>query len=539
MNENQQSSPTQAAQTAISQAAAAQQPQAAAAQQAQARAPRWLKFAAAPAWLQNIHIPLLLFLLIFTIDKILLKLIGITLIYILHPDLKFRGKIHTIPLFYPLIILVSLLQFVCLNNDFSKGHLVTLILGCTFWLISFLACWQFRSIVGETDPKKIHLTLTIFFLINAIVSLANLVSAMYHSGMLIPYRSKDPAFDNSTGDLIKGLFMGPSYLNMMINAFFLFYFLYRSKFRLAFLAMFVILLTTSNFGNIILLPVLLICAALKNDWQIRKSIAAMIAMMIAFYLLASPHNLQYMKDSIVVPSQRQKELVAYRKQVAQQHQKDSLRNVLQTNIQRGRVVYTPERVNRMIRMMQIDSASGHLSLADKYGKVKAFRETADFLASSPKHLIVGAGIGGFSSFLAERMSGVNKEEGSRLFHYLPNYINPDFKANHYEIADEVYGLPPAFHSIKHFPNSFVNQLFGEYGILGFFLFIVTYIYFFIRHFRSLTYGKYLLLLLGAFLLFDYLFEYLSVVCIFELLMFCDIKRSQHEHPPGQHHSALL
>ena len=477
------------------------------------------------AWWQRIHWPLFLFLLIFTIDKILLKFAGIAIIYLLHPDFRFRRSLRSIPLFYPLLIMLTTLQFLLFNRDFGSGHTVTLLLGCSFWFLSFLALYQFRSIVLESNPDRIHRTLQLFFLVNAAISLGNLVLAMIHSGMLVPYRSTDPAFDNSTGDLIKGLFMGPSYLNMMINAFFLFYFLYRSQFRLALFSMFVILLTTSNFGNLVLIPTLILCCIFKNDNRIRRNIAAMLAMTVAFYLLASPHNFRYLRDSIFVPAKRQQELVAYRTQVAQQRSHDSVNKTLYQPNPNTKIEYTPARVNRMIRTMQVDSSSGHLSITEKYGKVKAFKETASYLARNRKALIMGAGIGSFSSFLAERMSGIDQQEGSRLFSHLPTYIAPAYRDNHYEILYGIYGLPAAFHSIKHFPNSFVNQIFGEYGILGFLLFLLTYVLFFTKNYRSLSYGKYLLVLMGAFLLFDYLFEYLSVVCIFELLMLCDLKRA--------------
>ena len=39
---------------------------------------------------KELFLPLLLFLLVFTIDKIVLKFAGIALLYLLHPDFHFR-----------------------------------------------------------------------------------------------------------------------------------------------------------------------------------------------------------------------------------------------------------------------------------------------------------------------------------------------------------------------------------------------------------------------------------------------------------------
>jgi hypothetical protein len=248
-----------------------------------------------------------------------------------------------------------------------------------------------------------------------------------------------------------------------------------------------------------------------------------------FYLFASPNNFRYLKNSIWVPEKNQQELVAYERAAARKMQADSVTQKIVVRLGTVTVVkkidYDPGKVTALVAAMKQDTSLPPLHLTEKYGKLQAFKETKHYLLSSPKTFTFGSGIGGFSSFLATRMSGVDGEEASRLFHYLPTYASPEFSQNHYLIYKTVYGLPKAFHSVKHFPNSFLNQLAGEYGLAGILLFLFTYVLFFIRHYRRLSYGKYLLFLLGGFLFFDYLFEYLSVVTVFELLMLCDIKQA--------------
>ncbi|MBN9379732.1 MAG: hypothetical protein J0H74_03140 [Chitinophagaceae bacterium] len=452
---------------------------------------------------KKLHLPLLAFLVTFTIDKVLLKFAGIALIYILHPDFSFRKNIRKIPMFYLLLIALGIVQFVLFNKDFSKGHFVAFTLGCIFWLLAFLALHQFRTIIDSTDEPRIHQTLRVFFIINAVISMANLGAAIWHSGVIDPYRLiYVPMYGNSTGDLIKGLFSGPSFLNMMINAFLTFYFLYKKDFRMAFLAMAVTLLTTSNFCNLIFVPVLLACLLFNKDRQIKRGVAACVGMMIFFYAVIAPNNFRYLGDSLFVSKAHQRELLEYLEKTAAS---DSLRRAL-------------------LRLE--NDTSIHLTLDQKYGKVKAFKETGAYLVSSPRAALFGAGMGNFSSFLALRMSHINKEEGSRIFNELPVYIAPEFYNNHYQIYRSTYALPKEFHSIKHFPNSFVNQLLGEYGLAGLCLFLLTYCWFFVRHYRRLSYGKYLLFLAGGFLLFDYLFEYLSVMSIFELLMLLDMRTTK-------------
>lgn len=462
---------------------------------------------------KEMFLPLLLFLLVFTIDKIVLKFAGIALLYLLHPDFHFRKNARRIPLFYLLLIALEILKFLLLNRDFSQGHTVAFLLGCLFWMVSFLSLYQMRSIVDKIDRERVYRTLTVFFLINAGISLLNLLLTMYRAGSLNPYGMVDSEYGSSTGDLIKGLFQGPSYLNMMINSFFLFFFLYRGKLSLALTAVIVVLVTTANFANLVLVPVLVASLIFNKDKKMRWSVAGFLALFVVFYLLVTPSNLHYLKNSLFVPKKQVEELIAYEKKAIAKPAADG-----------KKPVYTAAKVDVLLSQEALSIPDTMVTINGRSGKLQSFSQTAQYLKTGPKAFLFGAGIGNFSSFLALRMSDLDKEDGSRLFTYLPTYMAPEFQANHYKIYRAIYSLPQEFHSIKQFPNSFLNQLFGEYGLAGVLLFLLTYVLFFFRHFRKLTYGKYLLFLLGGYLLFDYLFEYLSVVTVFELLMFCDIHR---------------
>ena len=479
--------------------------------------------------LKEMYFPLFLFLLVFTIDKITLKFAGIALLYLLHPDFNFRGDFRKVPLFYPLLLLFEVLKFLFLNRDFSTGHTVSFLVGALFWILSFLSLHQMRSIVDQVKMERINRTLTVFFLINAGVSLINLLTAMYRSGSINPYNLIfDTNFGNSTGDLIKGLFLGPSYLNMMINSFFLFFFLVREKYRLALAAFLVILLTTSNLCNIILLPVLVAFLIFARQKKARVWTAGFLALFAAFYLFVTPSNFKYMRSSIFVPKKQQEEMIAYEKKAFMLKKKFGAAGTTDsgTNVP----AYSASDVDAMIRYSMDSIPDSVIVLTGKPGKMQSFKQTWRYITSGPKPLLSGAGMGGFSSFLALRMSDANRQEGSRLFNYLPIYMSPPFTQNHYRIYKAIYSLPREFHSVKQFPNSFLDQLFGEYGLVGVALFLLTYAWFFIRRFRQLSYGRYLLFLVGGYLLMDYLFEYLSVVSVFELLIFCDLRRAKETIP---------
>jgi hypothetical protein len=177
-------------------------------------------------------------------------------------------------------------------------------------------------------------------------------------------------------------------------------------------------------------------------------------------------------------------------------------------------------IDAPVNTARIDSSS----LLKPNGKVVSFRETYKFVLSTPVHFLFGAGIGNFSSFLALRTSDIEVNQESRVFQLLPRYIAADFYNNHYQIFSEVYKLPVAYHSAKHLPSSFLNQVFGEYGIIGFLLFVFTYCLYFLRKYKKLSYSLIIGIAVLGYMLFDYLFEYLSVMIFFETFILLDIRQ---------------
>jgi hypothetical protein len=84
--------------------------------------------------------------------------------------------------------------------------------------------------------------------------------------------------------------------------------------------------------------------------------------------------------------------------------------------------------------------------------------------------------------------------------------------------------PPAEHSTLNAPNSVANQLLGEYGFVGVLLFLVFYLWYFLKRYKYLTYGRIILPLMMVFLMTDYWFENLSVMIIFEAMILLDLQK---------------
>ncbi len=442
------------------------------------------------AYLKSIDVFLLFFLTFFTIDKVIAKplMIIFGLIWI-GKNLKFK-EIKNAPLFYIFICVWGLINFLFINTDFSLPHIIAFSIGVLYWLMGICAFIIIKNRIETKSLITIEKTIDAFFYINLFWTAYNLFLVMFKSHSINPYSLSDLDYGNSTGDYLKGLLMGPSYLNMMINALFCIYYLFNSKYLLAITATIIACMTTSNFANIIFILMLFVCFILLKQTKARITIIAQLAFYVIFYVFISNNNLTYIMDSMHIKR-------------VHANENTLISNVIDdsVNVKRGTWFL-------------------------KYGKTNAVFQTYNYILSSPKNFIFGAGIGEFSSQLAVRTSDLPDTviKKSRIFKIIPTYVAPPFKENNYQIFSYVYSLPPIYHSIKDLPISFVNQILGEYGIGGLILFLIFYLFYFIKNYKDGNYLLPMVFLISYFLLFDYLFEYLSVIVFFEIFFLLNKKK---------------
>jgi hypothetical protein len=161
------------------------------------------------------------------------------------------------------------------------------------------------------------------------------------------------------------------------------------------------------------------------------------------------------------------------------------------------------------------------------GKAIGFLQTINFFKQHLSNIITGMGTGNFSSKLAFKAAGLGFVGG------YPNkyiYINHNFLVNHLDVYLNFFSKNSDFHSLTNSPFSVYDQLFAEYGLIGLAAFVFWYLGFFAKHYRKLTYGIPILVLMMAVLFTDYWFEQLSVMVFFELLLLLNIKDSQTLNP---------
>jgi len=436
---------------------------------------------------------LLIFLLFFTVDSVVMKPVALAGAIIILWRHRAKLKFKDAPLFYLLIPAMEILRFIFFNKDFSAGHWATALIGVSYWLMAYAAFLIVRYRAEINGGYKMAGTLTTWFYINVGYSIWQLVMTMVHAHSWNPYNSADILYGNSTGDYIKGIMLAPCYLNMFVNSFFTVWFLYQKKWGRALLATFICCLTTTNFANIIFLPVLLLLVFVLKEKMARLTTLACVGMFVLFSVFISSGNLAYLRASMSNTAGKiSSRPISLSDTASHLPRKDSPR---------------PSRLN---------IGAIYERLARPNGKVLSWKETWAYATAAPAHALAGAGIGNFSSLLALHMAHIYGRRHSRFYELMPVYIHPAYRANHYQIMNDVYALPEGYHSARHMPHSFPNQLIGEYGLIGVLFFVFGYVWYFLK--RGIGRGHFLIIMLltGVYLWFDYLFEYLSVMVIFEL-----------------------
>ncbi|MDB5114749.1 MAG: hypothetical protein JWQ79_241 [Mucilaginibacter sp.] len=524
---------------------------------------------------------LLLFLLLFLNVKLAIKIPAIAIIYLLQFDFKFGFKLKDsrLPLFYLLILFIPFIDLF-LNKSYANPHyLLVFLLGISFWLACILAVHQIKLAVERNDTVIIHHTILIFFIINSLVSFFNLAHIVWETGALNPYtyQGQYQKYFISTGDFIKGLTFDTSTTNAILNAFGVIYFLTKKNPVMTLVCMGVLLLTASNFTNVFLL-LILAGIFIFNSTRDQKSIIAVCLMfMVLFMGKISPQNngyvlktskiVFYQKNFIDPPpvnpvpiqlrpdsqlnfeERRQKIAILYLDSVssiaaAKKKAEVQLvlpKNVLKTNT--GHIYIPKPDINsapyqslnttppEQIQLVSfINTHQAELPVSGRPyhftampGKVTGLVQTLNYLKHHPAKIITGAGIGNFSSKLAFRATGL-KFTGGYPAKYV--YIFPDFMVNHLDIYLNFFSKAAGLHSLTNSPFSVYDQLLAEYGIVGLALLLVFYLGFFAKQYTYLTYGIPLLLMVCAIFFIDYWFEQLSVMVMFELMLFLNIKEGR-------------
>jgi len=474
-------------------------------------------------YLRALDWPLLFFLIFFLNVKLYVKAAAV--IVAVCFNWKKRGALRSGHgmwwRFYPVMILLALVNAGLAIREMSLPAWIAFGLGCVYWLMAMLAAWQIFLFVENGDRERLHETAAFFLLLNASVMLASFVRICIQAGTLNPYNYQGAhrKYFISTGDMITGIGMDSSVTAALISAFGVLYFLYRGRRGPALLCYVTTLLATSNTTNYLLGIVLVVAFLFYSDRLQKSMVIIFLALMAVFAAKVSPSNEQYAHnlvgrlggknqyvEPVPIPNARWTEFV----ESNQMAQKEDKLNAFMSQ------QYLPG---------QADSINRQYTAWRLSGRLIAWQELGRFFREHPGRLLIGAGMGNFSSQLAFRTTALGIE-GAYPARYA--YIHPFFLENYLFIYLHYHTRDEGQHSVINKPDSVYGQVLSEYGLIGLGCFIILYLAAFGKGLwkrSARSYGLPLLLLMAGAFFTEYWFEQLSVVVLFELLMLLDKERT--------------
>lgn len=522
---------------------------------------------------------LLIFLLLFINVRIPFKVVALFFVYITQFNFRFGFKLSNsrIPLFYLLVFPIAIIATVINQNFVDLYYIPVFGWALICWALALLAVHQIKLMVDKTDAETIYRTLIIFFIINAFFSAANLLHIMWIIKSINPYAymGMHQRYFINTGDDIMGVSFDLSSTNAVICAFGVFYFIYKRNLTMMLVCMSTLALTYSNLICILFLLILVFIFAFKTTRDQKSMIVVALMIYIISMVKISPQNGKYLNEvtaSALRENRPEKQIVSSsntapntsstlsrneRRREFAQHYLDSLSKIkasqekftaLDKKIKKlpltddGRL-YIPEPNTHFAefynigeitpdRQQLIDCITMHraqlpLCKVEPFrptlpGKITGAAQTFDYLVAHPLQSIAGLGPGNFSSKIAFRAVGAGIR-GDYPKRYV--YINPAFMSNHLDLYLSFFSKNAEFRSVRNNPYSTYDQMLSEYGLLGLLTLIIFYIGFFARYYKKLSYGLPIIMMVAGIFFLDYWFEQLSVLVIFELMLFLNIKES--------------
>jgi len=435
----------------------------------------------------------------------------------------FSFKNSRLPLFYPLVIGIPFIGLVANKNYGSPNYLLLFLTGIAFWGLCLLTVHQIKLSVESNSVEIIQKTILVFFIINAILSFYNIAHIIWETGAVNPYRYQGmyQKYFIGTGDYIRGLTFDTSTTNAVLNTFGVIYFLDKKKPVMALICMAVLLLTGSNFTNLVLLLVLTFSFIFKSNKDQKSLMIVCVIFLMVFMAKISPQNHKYVfasienifhkpkpqneaaiasisRDSLVTPE-------AIKRKIAQNYidsvsyvliKKDLLKIapsvLLALPNYHGRVLIVPPDINKPPYLTPTDTTFEERKLLTFInahesdlpisrqtvfkpglpGELKGILQTIVFFQHHPAKIIAGDGIGNFSSKLAFRATGLGFE-GEYPAKFI--FISRDFLSNHLDVYLNFFSKRGGLHSLTNTPFSVYDQLIAEYGLLGIIAFIIFYL----------------------------------------------------------------
>lgn len=376
--------------------------------------------------------------------------------YLIDGIRKNEFRFDSIAFFYILVTFTGITSylFYMLTTEANPKGAFLLFISLFLWMFYLAVYLVIKKWIGKKSLTDIRWVIVTLFSINSVLCLLQYISLIIQYKTLNPFLSE---LSTSAGDYIKGLFSNSS-ANLVINTFFILYFLTsRMSIRYVLVGTLVILFTSFMSGILCLVIAAAIHFTFNKQIPLRLRVGSLGAMLLLILLFAliSYDNLIY----------------AY--------------NIIETVFS-----VSPPR------------------------KIVSFIQTFDFISSDLKSLLIGVSPGHFSSRIAFIAGG-------EYVNWYPDslrYLSDAFRKNHFQLWNFDTLAIPFNDGTANQPFSVYNQLLSEYGIIGFLLFIFFYVRGAFRKVNGTPYALFIKIIFLLFLFLDYWFEYLTCMIFFELII---------------------
>ncbi len=519
-------------------------------------------------WVNKVDWSLLLFLVLVLNVKLIIKAACILLfIFIKRKELQRRQYWNqSFIWFYVSLILISAVNLLLSANSISVNYFILFLVGTCFWLLCTGSSLINSQFTQTTAIEKLNYTVTIFFTLNIVITIGQLVYIMWDAGDINPYTYQGiyQKYFISTGDRLTGISFDVSTTNAIIHSLAVIWFLGRQKMLLVLVSMIAMLLTASNFINLLLGGTLLFLFIFQSTRNQKSIIIVCLFFTVLFLSRISPQNNQYAGNKLFGSKKKSGPVAQVRpgKDSTDQHKEAVKKEIAKKYLDSLAAIknaIAAKKATKVVTETVSITAAGKPSLpkanihsepyqrrkdttplqkqllafAEKNtstqlpdtarsipGKLIALQQTITYFKKHPAQLITGIGMGNFSSRLAFRATGLQIAGGYPKQYA---YTNQAFLSNHLALHLDYFSADAEKHSLINSPDSVADQLLSEYGIAGILSLILFYFLFFIKIAVQKKTGLPLLFFIGGCLLVGYWFEQLSVMILFELLMLMQIK----------------
>ena len=525
----------------------------------------------------------LLLLLVLVLNvKLFVKVLAIALFTWMYRGSLFQ-KNNNRPIytwFYVCMIVITLVN--CLLNipSLSLNYFFVALAGAGIWVLCGLVALLLIQFVQKNTIETLHATVSLFFIINALIGIGQLLFISLDTEHLNPYtyQGLQQKYFISTGDFITGISFDVATTNALINAMAIIYFLVRNRMASVLLCMAALLLSVSNFTNIVLLILFIYLFTFRSTRNQKSIIVVCLFMLVIFMVKISPQNNRYVKEVYArITGTKKAATEAPKQETPLKDRPDSLLsgeekkqkkalfyldsmalaslisgdNALYSPLTNQGIAHTRMRSKPSLpredihsapfqclkdttpvqktllafasfSMTSFDTVLSHTKSRTLPGKLMAYKQTFSFLAQRPRYLLTGTGTGNFSSKLAFRATGLQIAGGyPKRFVYISNH----FLDNHLGLYLDYFSKDAELHSLTNSPDSVYDQLLSEYGLLG----LLAFFFFYVRYFlKGATRNAATIPIIGimaAAFCMGYWYEQLSIVIIFELLLLINKKET--------------